>query len=67
MVHILLYNEITKAKERMSDMNDYNYNYSKKDSALRGIVNAVVFAGVVAGVWVMLIGADRLLGLMGGI
>lgn len=42
-------------------MNDYNYNYSKKDSALRGVVNAVVFAGAVAGIWVMLIGIDKLL------
>lgn len=46
-------------------MNDYKYNYSKKDSVVRGIVNAVVFAGAAAGVWVLLIGADKLLGLMG--
>ena len=48
----------------MSDMNDYNYNYSKKDSALRGIVNAVVFAGAAVGFWVLLILADKLLGFL---
>ncbi len=46
-------------------MNDYNYNYSKKDSVVRGIVNAVVFAGAALGTWVLLIGADKLLGLIG--
>jgi len=48
-------------------MNDYKYNYSKNDSVVRGIVNAVVFAGAAAGVWVLLIGADKLLGFFGGI
>ena len=48
----------------MSDMNDYNYKYSKKDSVVRGIVNATVFIGAAVGVWVLLIGADKLLNLM---
>lgn len=46
-------------------MNDYSYSYSRKDSVVRGIVNAVVFAGAAAGTWLLLIGADKILGLIG--
>lgn len=46
-------------------MNDYEFRYSRKENVARGIANTIVFAGGAGAMWLMLIGIDRLMGLLG--
>ena len=63
MVLLSSYNKLTKETERTNKMKDYIN--TKKDSIARAVVNTALFISAGAVIWIMLIGADRLMGIMG--
>ena len=57
------YNKLTKESERTNKMKDYIN--AKKDSIAKIVVNTALLTSAGAVIWIMLIGADRLMGIMG--